>query len=198
MTDRAGVRIHRRMGAGGREVSNWAVSLAATGASTYALDATATAAGIYLVASGLLAGLNHQWMLAFLVASYTLWGLGLRVNLRANWTLLETTGTSTNVLSKAAYDMTRRRASSAHMSRRAAAFGYIGTEAAKELPYYTAAVSAAVVTDSISSNEALVFLGGTNLGAALYEYGLAHLTAVLVRRSRRSTAGGASCSPTSR
>jgi hypothetical protein len=189
MTGLAGVRLRWRIGAGSREVSNWAVSIAATAASTYALDATATVAGIYLVASGLLTGLNHQWVLAFLVASYTLWGFGLRANLRANWTLLETTGTSTNVLSKAAYDLTRRRTSSTYTQRRAAAVGYIGTEAAKELPYYTAALGAALFSDSIGSHEALIFLGGTNLGAALYEYGLARLTAVLLRyRRRRSTA----------
>jgi hypothetical protein len=207
MTGVARVRPRWRIGAGSREVSNWAVSIAATAASTYALDATATVAGIYLVASGLLAGLNHQWVLGFLVASYALWGFGLRANLRANGRLLETTGTSTNVLSKAAYDLTRRRTSSTYAGRHAAAVGYIGTEAAKELPYYTAAVGAAVFSDSISSHEALIFLGGTNLGAALYEYGLARLTAVLLRcRCRGSIAqstrtgltGEASLSPTSR
>jgi hypothetical protein len=187
MTGWAGVRLWR-IGAGSRGVGNWVVSLAATAASTYALDATATVAGIYLVASGLLAALNHQWLLAFLVASYALWGFGLRANLRANWMLLETTGTSTNVLSKAAYDMARRRTSNAHTSRRASAVGYIGTEAAKELPYYTAALGAAVFSDSIGAREALIFLGGTNLGAALYEYGLARLTTAFLRRDRRRSA----------
>jgi hypothetical protein len=64
-----------------------------------------------LVASGLLGGFDHPWLVAFLVLSYGAWGLGLRVNVRANGMLLAATGISTNVLSKAAYDVTRRRTS---------------------------------------------------------------------------------------
>ena len=42
-------------------------------------------------------------MLVLVAASYVAWGAGLRLSLRANWALLEQTGTSTNVLSKAAH-----------------------------------------------------------------------------------------------
>jgi hypothetical protein len=38
----------------------------------------------------------------------------------------------------------------------------------------------------VSSGEALVFLGGANLGAAAYEYGLARLTRVFLRREHAS------------
>ena len=77
-------------------VRAWTLSLAATAAST------AVTAGISLVASGLLAGLNHPWVVALLLASYAAWGFALRANVDANWTLLSATGLSTNVLSKAA------------------------------------------------------------------------------------------------
>jgi hypothetical protein len=100
------------------------------------------------------------------------WGAGLRVNLRANWALLEQTGTSTNALSKAGYDLLKR----PRARRVAAAAGYVGTELAKEVPYYVGAFGAAVLTDSVSSDDALIFLAGANLGAAAYEYGLARLT----------------------
>jgi hypothetical protein len=56
------------------------------------------------------------------------------------------------------------------------------TEVAKEVPYYAGAFGAAVFTDSVSSSEAIVFLGGANLGAAAYEYGLAGATRGLLRR----------------
>jgi hypothetical protein len=49
-------------------------------------------------------------------------------------------------------------------------------ELAKEAPYYAGAFGAAIAADSVSANDALIFLGGANLGAALYEYGLARLT----------------------
>ena len=111
--------------------------------------------------------------LLFLASTYILWGAGLRVNLRANWELLGSTGTSTNVLSKVAYDLARLRTDSARAQRIAADAGYVCMEFAKELPYYAGAFGAAILTDSISSNEAIVFLGGANLGAAVYEYGLA-------------------------
>jgi hypothetical protein len=93
-----------------RALSAWMITLAATAASTYALDAVATAAGVLLVASQLLSGLDHSLVLAVLAATYVLWGAGLRANLRANWLLLRRTGASTNVLSKAAFELTGRRA----------------------------------------------------------------------------------------
>ncbi|MEU4690557.1 guanitoxin biosynthesis pre-guanitoxin forming N-methyltransferase GntF [Actinoplanes sp. NPDC023714] len=156
----------------------WTTSLAATAASTYALDACAAAAGAALVASGLLADLGRQLSLAILLVSYTVWAFGLRANLMANASLLTATGTSTNVLSKLAHDLTG--------SRLAAAVAYTGTEIAKEVPYYTAAFGAAAATDAITTDEALVFLAGANLGAAFYEVALARLTRALLRRRHAS------------
>jgi len=170
----------RKHGTGRGSMTAWAVSLAATAASTYALDAFAAVTGAGLVASGMLADAAHRSVVAFLVASYVVWVFGLRANLRANGALLATTGTSTNVLSKLAFDVTR--------SRSAAALAYIGTEIAKEVPYYTAAFGAAVTTDAITADEALLFLGGANLGAALYESVLARLTRALLRRRHRGHA----------
>lgn len=165
-------------------VTAWAASLAATAASTYVLDVWAAAAGAGLVASGLLAGLGHPSVVAFLVVSYTVWVFGLRANLRANGALLAATGVSTNALSKLAYDITRRRCGGGRAARLAAAVAYTGTEVAKEVPYYVAAFGAAVATDSITTDEALVFLGGANLGAACYEAALARLTRTVVGRHR--------------
>jgi hypothetical protein len=115
---------------------------------------------------------GHWLLLGLLACSYVAWGAGLRVNLRANWSLLEQTGTSTNALSKAGYDLLRN----PRARRIAAAAGYVGTELAKEVPYYLGAFGAAVLTDSVSSGDALIFLAGANLGAAVYEYVLARLT----------------------
>jgi len=175
---------------GRRELGRWGVSLVATAASTYALDAAAASAGLLLATSGPLGGPGHSAVLAALVLSYVFWGLALRANLRANWALLEATGTSTNVLSKAGYALVRRRSSSPHAARLAAAVGYAGTELAKEVPYYAGAFGAVVLTDSVTAGDALVFLAGANLGAALYEYGLARLTGAFLgvrwgRRRRR-------------
>ncbi|MBB4763992.1 guanitoxin biosynthesis pre-guanitoxin forming N-methyltransferase GntF [Amorphoplanes digitatis] len=167
-----------------RPVVRWAVSIAATAASTYALDAVATVAGFGLVALGLLDGAGRLWLSALLVASYAAWGWGLSSGLRANWRLLAETGTSTNVLSKAAYDLTRRRTAGVRASRVAAAAGYAGTELAKEAPYYAGAFGAALVSDSVTADRALIFLIGANLGAAFYEYGLAGLTNAVLRRRR--------------
>ena len=168
----------------GRRGRRWAATLAATAASTYALDAVATVAGVALAASHLLAGLDHAALLVVLVASYVVWGAGLRINLAANWDLLEQTGTSTNALSKAAYDLAGLRTCRTGTRRIAAHVGYVGTELAKEAPYYLGAFGAAL-TDSVSSQEALIFLAGANLGAAVYEYGLARLTRAFLRfRSR--------------
>jgi len=53
--------------------------------------------------------------------------------------------------------------------------------------YYAGAFGAAVFHDSVSSTDAIVFLAGTNVGAAGYEYGLARLTRFVLRS--RSPAG---------
>jgi hypothetical protein len=151
----------------------WSITIAATLASTYALDAIASAAGLALAASGLLASLNHAQALIFLAATYVTWAVALRVNLHANWALLEETGTSTNALSKLGYDIARGARPAVH--RLAAHAGYVVTEVGKEIPYYAGAFGAVIFTDSVSATDAVIFLGGANMGAAIYEYGLARL-----------------------
>jgi hypothetical protein len=171
----------------GRKLRRWEVTIAATVISTYALDGIATAAGVLLVASQLLAGLDHGALLGFLACTYVAWGAGLNANLRENWTLLERTGTSTNAPSKAAYDLAKRREAGLRVQRLASAGGYLATELAKEVPYYVGAFGAVLLTDSVAARDALIFLAGTNLGAAVYEYGLARATrAYLSRRSGES------------
>jgi hypothetical protein len=80
------------------------------------------------------------------------------------------------VISKAGHDLARRLTGSARAQRWAAATGYVGTEVVKEAPYYLSAFGVAVVSDPVTSDEALVFLAGANVGAMVYEYGLARLT----------------------
>ncbi len=120
-------------------------------------------AGLSLAASGVLQGFGHLHVLMFLAATYLIWGLGLHANLKANWVLLQETGTSTNALSKAAHDLMKLRTASLRVQRFAASVGYTGTELAKEAPYYAGVFGAVLFTDSVSSNDAIVFLGGANL-----------------------------------
>jgi hypothetical protein len=118
----------------GRPISptrRWMISAGATVASTYALDAIATTTGLLLVYSALFQEVDRGGALAFLAVSYVAWGAGLRINLTENWTLLVATGTSTNVLSKAGFDLVRSRTQSQRAQRIAAAIGYAGTELAK-------------------------------------------------------------------
>ena len=166
--------------------SVWLVTAVATVASTYTLEAVATATGILLAASGLLAGVGRPLLLGFLAVTYLAWAAGMRANLAANWSLLESTGTSTNLPSKAAHELALARGARPRTRRLAASAGYVLTELAKELPYYTGAFGADLATDAVSTDDALVFLAGTNLGAAVYEYGVARATRTFlkVRRSR--------------
>ncbi|HXV34909.1 MAG TPA: hypothetical protein VD769_12945 [Gaiellaceae bacterium] len=157
------------------------MTVGATLLSTYLLDAVATAAGVALAASQLLRGLDHWPVVAFLGATYVVWAAGLRVNLSANWALLEETGTSTSAVSKAAHDLAGVGGGSERVRRLVSHAGYVATELVKEIPYYAGAFGAALFTDSVSSNDALVFLAGANLGAAAYEYGLGRLTHLFLR-----------------
>ena len=132
---------------GCRALRRWLVSIAATGVSTYALDAIATFAGLALVASGIMRDIELSLAWALLGASYVVWWVGLRVSLAANWALLETTGTSTNILSKVGYAWAHAWSASVRARRLAASVGYVGAELAKEAPYYLGAFGVAVVSD---------------------------------------------------
>ncbi|HYI17910.1 MAG TPA: hypothetical protein VD836_04335 [Solirubrobacteraceae bacterium] len=158
----------------------WTATAGATIASTYALDALATACGVALAATGVPQAAGRGAVLVLLVASYVAWGAGLRVSLAANWDLLCRTGACTNVLSKAAFAATAR--CREPWRRRAASAGYVVTELVKEAPYYAGAFGSLLVSDSVTADDALVFLAGANLGAAAYELGLARATRALLRR----------------
>jgi hypothetical protein len=169
-----------------RRTVRWAVTVAANCISMCALDVIATAAGVLLATSHLLDDAPHGVVGGFLAATYLLWAAALRINVAANWRLLEETGTSTSLPSKLMFDIVRLHSSSQRGPRAASAAGYIATELAKEAPYYAGAFGTALISDTIDSTDALVFLAGTNVGAALYEYGLAWLSITLLdRRSRR-------------
>ena len=84
--------------------------------------------------------------------------------------------------------MAGRRAPGTRVQRVASAAGYLATELAKEAPYYAGAFGATLLSDSVSSNDALIFLAGANLGAAAYECGLVRLTRTFLRL--RTTARG--------
>jgi hypothetical protein len=168
-------------------VVRWVITAAATAGSALALDVTATAVGVLVVATHVLDDASLVVLVAVLATTYGLWAAGLRVNVVANGRLLEATGTSTSVLSKLLFDAAWRRAWSPRGARAASAAGYVTLEAAKEIPYYAGAFGSALATDDVDAAEAIIFLAGTNVGAAVYEIGLARLTRRgLAWRSRRA------------
>lgn len=166
------------------QIKKWSATIVANAVSTYALDTVATTAGVLLVATGLLSGIGIHAAVGLLGASYVLWAAGLSSSLAANWRLLETTGTSTSILSKLAYDLAAHRTMRLGVRQFLSAAGYILFELAKESPYYVGAFGLAFATDAISAEEALVFLAGANAGAAAYEYGLGWSTRVLLQKTR--------------
>ena len=165
----------------------WAVTLAATVVSTYALDLVATAGGVLLALSGVFGDLAGGWLLTIVVVSYLIWGLGLRTALRANHALLEQTAVSTSLLSKLAWQVARRTAAGKAARRWASTAGYVSWELAKEIPYYIAAAGAVLIGESIGVDDVLIFLTGANLTAALYEYGIGRGTEVWLARHRFSS-----------
>ena len=167
------------------QLKKWSATVVANVLSTYALDTVCTVAGVLLVASGFFASTGLPFVLFLLGCSYVLWGAGLSSSLRANWRLLEATGTSTSLLSKLAYDLGRLR-TNARIRRILCASGYVAFELAKESPYYLGAFGLAFASDAVSSEEAIVFLAGANVGAAAYEYGLSWSTRILLRKTGQS------------
>jgi hypothetical protein len=166
----------------------WAITVVATGVSTCALDVVATAAGTLFAASNPFEGAPEAALLALLAVSYLVWAAGLRLNVIANWHLLEQTGTSTNLPSKVMFELARRRSSSERARRAASAAGYVATEVAKEAPYYAGAFGTALLSDSVTSTDAILFLAGTNVGAAVYEWAVARLSRTVLDRTKRAGA----------
>ena len=168
----------------------WVATLAASVVTTYALDFVATGVGLLVAASPLLDGVGYGAALTGLLISYLGWGAGLWTIMRANWELLQRTGASANILSKAAYDLTARLTVSQRWRRVATDIGFMGTELAKEAPYYIGAGGAALFSDSIEAVDVIVFLAGANLGAAGYGFALARGMRFLARRTSRSSDAG--------
>jgi type IV secretory pathway TrbD component len=155
-----------------------------TVASTSALEVFASAGGALLVASKRLDAVPQGTLVLILVLTYGLWIAGLRVNLVANWQLLERSGACTNLASKVLFELMQLRSSDPRLRQVASVVGYVGTELVKEVPYYAAAFGAAGVSQTIDSRDALVFLAGTNVGAAVYEYGVGRLSRMYLERRR--------------
>ena len=164
-------------------LGTWTATGVATLASTYVLDAVSSATGALVVASGLLHGISVGTAAAFLLASYAVWATALGPSLAANWALLQRTGASTCLPSKIAHDIALRRRAGPRTRRIATGVGYVGAELVKEAPYYLGAAGAALLAESVTSADAIVFLGGANLGAAAYEYGLARVVRGLLVRT---------------
>lgn len=156
----------------------WGITAGGTVGSTLAIEGIATACGLTLSNSSALDTWGTKSLMLFLAESYGMWFKGMRENTNANWELLEQEGVSTNAPSKALYDMAGRRGWSERKQKIVAGAGYVGTEIAKELPYYTGAFGAATVWNEISNDDAIIFLAGANIGAGLYEYGFSKITKV--------------------
>lgn len=164
------------------QLRNWFISAVVSVATTYGIDLVATAFGLLLVSVVSAMGVGHPVVVASWVASYALWWAGLRVNVHANLTLLERTGKSTNIVSKAAFDIASRARGSRRVRLLAAGAAYVGTELAMEVPYYLGAFGATALTDTVTADDALIFLTGANLGAAAAVYAVARTTRKFLAR----------------
>ena len=177
----------------GSKVKGWLITILATVVSTYALDGIATAGGVLLVASG------RHWQTSDRPTAGGCSPLPMSPGVRVSGSTCRRTSSSSKPWEPAATRCRKPPMSSSdgdpstvRARRIAAAVGYVGTELAKEVPYYAAAFGVALASDAITSRDALIFLAGTNLGAAVYEYGLGTVTRICLRRSisRPGTSSG--------
>jgi len=183
----SGVELHgfSRTRPGMTRARRWIVTLVASVVTAYGLDVVATCTGLLLAGSGWLTGIDYAAALALLALTYVAWGLGAWSILRANWELLQRTGTSTNLFSKAGHDLAARLGWRLGWRRAATHTGYILTDLAKEAPYYIGAAGAAIFSESIAAVDAVVFLVGANVGAASYGFLQSYGMRRFVRRISR-------------
>jgi hypothetical protein len=163
----------------------WVVTFLASVGTAYGLDLFATCVGLLLAGSGWLSGLDYAAALGLLGVSYVAWGAGIWSILGANWELLQRSGTSTNLFSKAGHDLVVRFGWSLRWRRLATHAGYVATDLAKEAPYYLGAAGAALFSDQVGAIDAIIFLAGANTGAAAYGFMQAYGMRIVVRRCGR-------------
>ena len=163
----------------------WLVTAVASLVTAYGLDVVATCAGLLLAGTGWLAGIDYSTGIVLLLLTYVGWFFGAWSILRANWELLQRTGASTNLFSKAGHDIAARLGWSVGWRRAATHTGYIITDLAKEVPYYVGAAGAAIFSDSIDAVDAVIFLVGANIGATSYGFLQSYGMRRFVRRISR-------------
>lgn len=164
----------------------WIVTAVASLVTAYGLDVVATCTGLLLAGTGWLAGIEYGTGIVLLLLTYVGWFFGAWSILRANWELLQRTGTSTNLVSKAGHDIAARLGWSVGWRRAATHTGYIITDLMKEVPYYVGAAGAAIFSDSIGAVDAVIFLIGANVGATSYGFMQSYGMRRFVRHISRS------------
>lgn len=169
-----------------KEFKRWIFTIGVFLGSIGVIDGIATLFGTILVVSGLFEDFSILHLTVFILGTYIFWFYGINANLKANWNALEQEGVSTNVPSKALYDFSKSRKYSLRVQKITAGFGYVITELTKELPYYVGAFGAASFLEEITNKEAIIFLGGANIGAGIYEYIVARGTNQLLFWRRKS------------
>jgi hypothetical protein len=163
----------------------WMVTCVASLVTGYGLDVVATCTGLLLAGTGWLSGIDYRTGIALLLLTYVGWFFGAWSILRANWELLQRTGTSTNLFSKAGHDIAARLGWSVGWRRAATHTGYIITDLLKEVPYYVGAAGAAIFSESIAAVDAIIFLVGANIGATSYGFMQSYGMRRLVRHISR-------------
>jgi hypothetical protein len=166
------------------KATRWGVTVGTNVALSLLLEIPASAAGTGLVDVGLMEHMDTKSLVAVAGASYAFWGYGLRKSIKANMDSLEQTGMGTSPFSKLAFD----RAQTEKGQKFGVAAGYVGWEAAKEIPYYAGALGG-VAAGALNSKEMLIFLAGANVAAGVYEMavakGLKHVVRRVVQRAER-------------
>lgn len=159
--------------------------------------APSIAGGAAAVALNPLSQVDTKTAAGFLAISYGFWGAGLYKSCKANLRQLESTGTSTSILSKSLYDMSKQLTPNAFLQAAASYFGFTLIQALEEIPFYAASFPGPVgesisqiphvpelpfvpsapdvisrFSDANSRNNEFAFLAGANMGAAAWAYTL--------------------------
>lgn len=138
-----------------------------------ALEAVALTTASFVAGINPFSETDPKFAIAGLVASYGFWFVGMGMNAKQAWNLLEETGVCQSWWAKVGHDTSKGLTDNQAIQKTATYVGFSALEAVKEIPWWAAAFGGKIVIDQNipdynTNNIEYAFLMGANVGAAFY------------------------------
>lgn len=157
------------------ELTRYTITGGLTLLSSFGLEVVAIGGATITAGINPFANLDAKYAVGAVVVSYIPYLTSLFKNADQSWKSLQETGISVNIFAKAGYDLSKNITGSQKLQKFSAYSGFLGSELAKEIPWYIGAfagkeIMSGWVPELYTPNIEYAFLAGANVFAAGYLY----------------------------